>query len=250
MGGRAAARLQVRRHRRLRDHRPVGRGNAGGARPLPRVATRRSAAGCATTSASAFAPSPASRRSSSWSRRARCPAPARASCRGPRRATSTFRARSSPSTSRPRRARREARRPTSADLAQLGSRASCADGRHPQRRTGGISRRAVASSGIPNDSSIALLIRTLWGALIALHFSRSSLRCFYRASERCTSKSALLFRVLLRDAGRCAPLSQRMAAGRSLEALIGFVLSAGRRPSWSGRCDDHRLTALAPPFAA
>ena len=38
MGGRAAARLQVRRHRRLRDHRPVGRGNAGGARPLPRVA--------------------------------------------------------------------------------------------------------------------------------------------------------------------------------------------------------------------
>ena len=37
MGGRAVARVQVRRHRRLRDHRPVGRGNAGGAGPLPRV---------------------------------------------------------------------------------------------------------------------------------------------------------------------------------------------------------------------
>ena len=37
MGGRAAARLQVRRHRRLRHHRPARRGNARGAGPLPRV---------------------------------------------------------------------------------------------------------------------------------------------------------------------------------------------------------------------
>ncbi len=52
---------------------PIGRGNAGRARPLPRVATLRSAAGCATTSANASARSPASRRSSSSSRRARLP---------------------------------------------------------------------------------------------------------------------------------------------------------------------------------
>ena len=57
-----------------------------------RVSDPRSAAGCATTSASASGRSPASRRSWSWSRLARCRAPARASCRGPRRAISTFRA--------------------------------------------------------------------------------------------------------------------------------------------------------------
>ena len=101
MGGRAAARLQVRRHRRLRDHRPVGRGNAGRAGPLPGLATRASAAACATKSASGSARSPASPRWSSWSRRAPCPAPARASCRGPRPATSICRARSSPTTSPP-----------------------------------------------------------------------------------------------------------------------------------------------------
>ena len=36
VGGRAAAGLQVRRHRRLRHHRPFGRGNARRPRPLPR----------------------------------------------------------------------------------------------------------------------------------------------------------------------------------------------------------------------
>ena len=41
MGGRAIARLQGRRHRRLRHHRLVGRGNAGGAGPLPRQRPRR-----------------------------------------------------------------------------------------------------------------------------------------------------------------------------------------------------------------
>ena len=91
MGGRAAARLQVGRHRRLRHHRPVRRGNARGAGPLPRQRSRASAAACATTSASGSARSPASPRWSSWSRRAPCPAPARASCRGPRRATSICR---------------------------------------------------------------------------------------------------------------------------------------------------------------
>ena len=101
MGGRAAARLQVRRHRRLRHHRPVRRGNPRGARPLPRSATPTSAAACATTSASASARSPASPRWSSSSPRAPCPAPARASCRGPRRATSICPAKSSPTISRP-----------------------------------------------------------------------------------------------------------------------------------------------------
>ena len=61
--------------------------------------TTRSAASCATKSASACARSPGSRRWSSWCRPAPCPAPAPASCRGPRPATSICPAKSSPTTS-------------------------------------------------------------------------------------------------------------------------------------------------------
>ena len=43
------------RHRRLRDHHAGRRGNARGAGPVPHLATRASASGCATKSASASA---------------------------------------------------------------------------------------------------------------------------------------------------------------------------------------------------
>ena len=49
MGGGAAAGLQGRRHRRLLDHHAGRRGDAGGARPVPHLRRRASAAGCATS---------------------------------------------------------------------------------------------------------------------------------------------------------------------------------------------------------
>ena len=95
VGGRAAARLQVGRHRRLRDHRTKRRGNAGGAGPLPRVrpaGTRPLARRHSRARSRDHRNQPGCRADPAAHA---CRAPARASCRGPRRATSTFPAKSS-----------------------------------------------------------------------------------------------------------------------------------------------------------